>query len=797
MTQELHQAVRRVLARDDLLTMAAAADAAVDIAHGQQTLSRPDSTGKNLFDIALELLLKQAKEHWSRPTKAQAWDYAAVLLRFCELVGAPHKDVGLTPEQMHEHAMAELEDDETGLHLGIDMVTGAFNRHHAARNLRLIGRFEAALELANLSPEELWGAGAEPRTGHFLYEHGAIYIQSGRAAEIRRQLAEMDSYYENNLRASEHSSRYRLDFIRGLAQWDVNPQHKDVRRLLSVAIERLRDPERKQNRTDDARHDSVRELSVLMAKAEYLAATRSSDEDVAEAVELGGEALRITDEVRARWRVLARSKAPLARIFERVYGDLALLAHSLPGPEAAALGLRVAVAAKQTGFAVRIRDGMTFNGNPAVDTILRQIVEVEGSAAGAQPQDPETRRRSLEDLRRRLVEAVSPMLEDTVFPSPVDLPGLIETLGPRYALDFVELRDTLEESPRLYRTLIEPGGRLRFDVCTPAAEHRKFLESGRLGGDLARGIARAEEQSRGSREIGPEDAAEAPPIDWRALAKDVLPERLTTEILSDVAGPVRLLISAHSWLSLVPWAALMIDDDGLRLVQRAIISQTPILTCLSDRLPPPVTGRALIRLVGRDEGGVNIDLERQAWGFSSGTDGIPLHQCDLRPGMEPAVYPGRFDAALSEAAGWQFVHIASHGDGTGFGQCLNVPEKAGEDGAGQDSGQTLSAARALGLTWPTSVLMASCHVGQVINANGSEPLSFVMAVLTGGARCVVAGIDRIDDDGTGHMAHDIVRAIRSDDPPSLEVALHDAQIAALASGTRKLNGWALLSAHIC
>jgi hypothetical protein len=788
MSENTRRAVLRVLARDDLLTLAAAADEAVDIVRSRQTVSRVGIDGKTLFDIALERLLVQAESHKSKSIRAQACDYAAVLLRFCEMVDA-RPDVAWTPEELHKKALILLKDGETGLALDRDMMTGAFNRYHAARNFRLIGEFDAALKLVKRPVTDLYGTGAEPRTAHYLYELGAVYIQRGRSAQIRPQLMEMESYFENNARASGHSTRYRLDFIRALAQWDDKPDDKDVYRQLSIAVERLRAAE---GRTDDTRHGSVRELSVLLATAEYLAATQSSDEAVAEAVRLGAQALEIADQVRARWRVLARSRAPLARVFERVYGDLALLAHSLPGPDAAALGFRVAVAAKQTGFAARIRDGKTFDGNPTINNILAQIVDVEGSSTGAQPLDPIAREKELKELRRRLADAVSPMLEDTVFPSPVDLTSLVQMLGPRYALDFVELHDTLDDMPHLFRTLIEPGGRMWFDLCVPDAGGDDFLGGGRLDGDRSRGGTHDTRDD--TREVTPEEEAARPQIDWRKLARAVLPRRLTEEVLADRDTPVRVLISAHSWLSLVPWAALKIDDDGVRLVERAIISQTPILTCLSGDLPPRVAGRALIRLVGRNEHGVNVDLERQAWDFPPGTDGIAPHQCDLLPGKRPSPYPGRLDAALAEPGGWQFVHVASHGGGKGFDQYLDLAGEAGEGPAEQRHSHQLSAARALGLKWPTSVLMASCHVGQVVNDNGAEPLSFVLALLTGGAQCVVAGIAQIDDDGTGQVASHIVRAIRGGHD-SLEVALRNAQLAAIKDGITQ-NGWALLSAYV-
>ena len=136
MSEELPRPVLRVIARDDLLTLAAAADEAVDIVRSRQTVSRVGIDGKTLFDIALERQLVQAESDESKSIRAQSCDYAAVLLRFCEMVGA-RPDVAWTPEELHQRSLALLKDDEAGLGLDSDMLTGAFNRYHTARNFRI------------------------------------------------------------------------------------------------------------------------------------------------------------------------------------------------------------------------------------------------------------------------------------------------------------------------------------------------------------------------------------------------------------------------------------------------------------------------------------------------------------------------------------------------------------------------------------------------------------------------------------------------------------------------------------
>jgi hypothetical protein len=76
MSDNVPSAVSRVLARDDLLTLAAAADRAVDI------VARMDWDGRTLFAMALEQQLRLGKEHSEWALRAQAFDYAAVIVRF-------------------------------------------------------------------------------------------------------------------------------------------------------------------------------------------------------------------------------------------------------------------------------------------------------------------------------------------------------------------------------------------------------------------------------------------------------------------------------------------------------------------------------------------------------------------------------------------------------------------------------------------------------------------------------------------------------------------------------------------
>ena len=789
--KEPTEAVRRVLFRDDLLTLAAEADRIVGIVRRDEALTG-DQT---LFGLALERHLRLAREHAEWALQAQAWNNAAVLVRFGDLVGtalaAPRP-----PEEMHEQALQSIANDHPAPgteKLDKDLTHGVIFRYHAARDLRLAGQYDAAMELVERPVTELYGKGAEPYMANYLYEEGAIRIAQGHSAQVDGPFERWRGYWETT-RAADYSTRHRFDYIRALALWDADPDDARIMPRLEAALGHLRLP------SVDAvpvangilpnpeEERGLRELSVRLAMAEYLAGREHTEETCARAVELGERALEITDKVRTRWRVIARSLAPLAMVFQRVYGDLALLASRLPGQSAAEFGFKVALSAKQTGFATRIRDGRTFTGNPRIDRILQDILATEADTSATLSNNPSSRRHRLEERRAELADAVTPMLADTVFPSPKPILDLLAMIGSRYVLDFVELPDTLENEPRLFRTLIEPDSRMSFETFRPGAAFRAHFERGRVGAGSAGPPARPPRRGIRDADVKEPDAGIVNgQVDWRALAEDVLPPRLTDRILPQAHSPITLLISAHSWLSLLPWAALKIDAEGTRLVERAVISQCPVLACLS-QAPPPVAGRALIRLVGTDEAGergVNVALERRAWGLAAAAAGnARLYECGLLPGDQPEPYGGRFDEAIAEPDRWQFLHIASHGGGEGFDQFLDLP------------GEPLSAAGALGFSWPASVLMASCHVGLVVNEAKAEPLNFVMALLTGGARCVVAGIDSVEDLGTGRAAGRMVGAVR--DPSggvSLDVALRGAQLAAIRDRESE-RGWAYLSAYV-
>jgi CHAT domain-containing protein len=755
--------VRRILARNDLLTLARDAEGAIGIVRESMTKKRVLKDETELFSEALRLHCDTARKAQVRAIRIRAWDMAGIIVRLCDLLGIrlerPEGIEDLTG--FHRNVLAELaqaREVRAGEELDGDLFNAMTTRHRAIRDLRIGGDHQAAIELASLPDNEFVGTGADFYRAEYQAEIGAALLLQGQAAQVRPVLGESEGGYWKAVEASRFTSRHRLDFVLGLAAWAQDD--------LAEASDRLARSHGYLHETGKRREEyDVEDLLLSLARAELLAVGehRSASESAVGHLE---EGLRITERIRDRWRVISRSRSPLSVAFRRIYGDVARTAAVLPGRPAAELGLRVVLSAKQSGFASRIRADRSevaktsFEGR-RLRNLIDLVVAAETESAESALGDEATRdvAGGLENLRDQIQEAVSPMLADTVLPAPADVARLIEAVGDRYALDYVELPDTVSGAGAWFRTLIEPDGTLAFD---------QLVLDGRLAGFLDR----LRDPQVALWEILPD-------VDWWDFGARLLPDRLRRSLGRVTEDePVELVVSAHSALSLMPWAALRIDERT-RLIERAVIAQTPVLSCLSGAVTPPVAGPAVVQLVSGGDG-VYVTRERLAWGIRDVDGHVPLCACALEEGSTPVDIAGTLAEALADVARpWGFAHVASHGDGSGLGQALSLPRAP------------ISAGRALTLHWPPAVLMASCHVGRLVNIEDAEPLNFVMAVLAGGGGCVVACIDEVSDVATGRLAAEIVTLARRGDV-RLDVALRSAQ---LRRSWRPEALWALLTAY--
>jgi hypothetical protein len=742
---------RRILARDDLLMTAADAESAIGIIRQNDRRSQASMGEPDVFALALERHLQGSQDSRSWAVRSQHLGLAGAVVRFCEMVGT---HVSGDAAALFEQSLNELcEDGEVRGSMSTsslrDRTLGVVTEYQAIRNLRLSGDIEQALERSQKDPEYFHGTGAEPFRFNIEFELGASLMMASNQAQVAAALGEVDERVAPN-----GPTRNRRTYALGLADVAMG-RFEDAQVLFRSGVDQIRT-----TRRSIVEHD-VQQLSITLAYADLAIVVAPSDAEASTGVcDLISEALSTLEGLRSRWRIISRSHSPLSVALRRMYGEVAMLVSRLVGNRAKKLGLQLALSAKQSGFAGLMRAGRSLvvpsMGNVVDDIVAyeAQLEKLDGESSAAASVFAQ-----LDQRRRQLVKMVSPLLADFVLPEPVDVERLIGLIGDRDALDFVFLPDA-EGRGHWFRTLIDSGGGVSFEEFAWGAGCEAFFRGPKrpLVGALDTEL--------------PDDA-----WIWRALAAELLPPRLLVALArANVAHPRTLLISPHTELSHVPWAALIIDGTGTRLVEKAVVAQSPILSCLCNHEVVGTEGPALVRLVGLDEQGVDVKLEERAWGISAAETSSRL---DPPFGRLPEIaHAGEFAEKLKAKTGFGMVHIAAHGSNSGLGQTVRLPEK-------------LTAGHALALKWPKSVLLAACSLGLWENLEEAEPLGFVVAVLAGGAECVVAALQSISDAGTGPIAAEIVRRLHPG--IQLDVALREAQLANLEG---RVFEWGLLSAFV-
>ncbi|MGH3695038.1 MAG: CHAT domain-containing protein [Pseudonocardiaceae bacterium] len=762
-------AAERVLARDDLLQVAYDAEDAVGIVRQNDRLGHAMFTEPELFDLALRRHLQGADESESWAIRGQHLAYAGAIVRFCELtdirISPEHDSVALYRQALEE--LSAIRQRQRSLTLNHeDLTLGVLTTYHAVRNLRLAGKPLDALRLAWQPDEYFYGTGAEPHRGHFEFEVSACKLALSESSQAMAALNESEGHWASS-RAAVWPTRNRYEFARALAAF-AEGDASETERYLKAALAYL--PE---TRSRETQHD-IQILSLTLAFIEFLTMREMSEATTGRALDLITQAVSLVELIRGRWRVVARSRSPLSLVFQRIYGDIALLVSRMSGnPEAARLGLRVALSAKQTGFASLMRANR-FLMNNHLSVLVDEIVVCEDQLEYTNFTNDDEQQRiylNLERLRAELEDAVTPLLADFVLPEPTDVEPVVESVGARCVVDFVALPETTTHETNWFRTLIWPDGSIEFGLLPLGPAFQAFFHGHDGRSALVSKLA--------ARTLELEQI-------WHGLAQELLPISLLDQLATTPSNePIDLLISPHSDLCFVPWPALEIDGSSTRLIERAVITQTPALTCLSHATIPPVRGPALVRLVAPPHG-VNVEHEREAWGLSidhyeDSHGQVPLSRCDLGPHRNVIEVLGNLASALDDKnSKYGFVHVAAHGSGIGLAQEIELPER-------------LTAGHALGIRWPTSVLLAACHVGKVDNLREAEPFGFPTALLAGGAQCVVAGIQSISDKGTGVIAAAIVDSVHQG--ARLSVALRDAQCKLLREGW-DVYDWGLLSAFV-
>ncbi|MGC4864721.1 SAV_2336 N-terminal domain-related protein [Micromonospora sp. DT53] len=721
-------AMRRVIARDDLLRVSIEAETALAVVLQRAESGRP-SMEDNPFQVALEIHLRAAANDKRWHTRARALDAAAAIVQFCSLFFILLESP-VDVSELRARSLREIGDPPDIK----DLTLGVILRYRAARDLRIAGRLRDAADMVG-NGNWTAGTGADAYADYLAFERIATSIAAGTVGRA-------DTLIFGDMPRSGRPSlaRHRIHLAQALVAWAQEDREATGRHL-----DRAQSTVEASPGDDDS--SLIERLSVTLAAAEQLVLGDSNDERT-DAVRLGESALALLGRLRREHAVVIGStRAPLTLAIERIHGDLALLAARLPGDRAAALGLLTSLAAKDSLTEGRIRvDSKPMGGRVAAIVEEIQDVEFAASDAGHERRD---------QLRFELEQAVSPMLADMVLPFPPSLDRLTDAIGSRYALDYVALHDTMGATRSWFRAILRPGGHATFEHFPEpsndwSAEHRADKD---LAGRL--------------------DAA--------ALLPDGLLQRLSE---LDRTRPLQLLISPFGGLQTVPWPALAIDRNGTRLIERAALAFSPSLTSIIEPDAPAVAGEALIHLVGRNEGGVNVNAERAAWGLPHGRASVPLFRCPISSTAMPEPINRRLREVLaSRSAAWGFAHIACNAAGRGIDQTLHL------------GGDNIVAAEAMGMHWPSSVLLATDGPGWSPDHPHDLPAGQAVSMLVGGARCVVAAVGTPTDNGAGRLAAHIVRQVRYQ-TTNLVDALRRAQLDALDKGVPRPADWAVFMAFV-
>lgn len=784
-TKTVTSGIQRVIKRDDQLQLAFDAEAALQIARTLSDKQLRAVDGSELFQLAFDLHLNAAAEPDQREyTRAQSLSYAGKILEFCIQAGHPLQHPGHKPVDLFRGALDEASSAGRRRRLRREPTRAVLIGHLAARSLRLAGNTEAGRALVTKPEGYFFATGAERMRARYEQELIVGLIHDGQANQVRHALTESEDYWQQG-RAVRFADRHRFRYAIAIADWEVG-RLADAERQLYRSLAEL--DEAAKGAIDDWPELCRLSLTLALAELHLELASKpaggrpdSRAADRSTSVYWLDEARYLTQELRARWRVIIRSRSPLSTIIQRVWGDMALVAAQLGDEAGNQLGAKIALAAKQSGFASLMRAkrllliagghqgarGNDRSPSAKVVGVIEEMSEREALRINYQLRARGRTRGDVAEDLQHLRRQLTPVLADFVLPRPVDLAQISRNLGDRVGLDFVGLQDTLSERldlPSWYRTLFTPGGGVQFGRMLPDAAFAAFFH----GSDAL--VTRLDEDRIVHSKV------------WAGLGTELLPDALRHKLTRvDPADPVRLVVSGHGCLSHFPWAALKVGDA--RLPHKAIIAQALDLTGLTGDPVAEITGPALVRLVAEPIASLpalNVDAESAAWGVSRpGSGSSPSMYTVEQIGKDQTKLTEDFIAALP-AKDYRFLHVAAHGSGDGLAQQVYLPEP-------------LSAGAALGLPWPPAVLLACCRLGRVNNLPDTEPFGFVISLLSAKARGVVAGVGEIDDRGAGRIASNMVIQAR-EGPVPIDEALRTAQLDLM---DRPLNQWALLTTYVC
>lgn len=800
-------AALRHIKRDDMLHLAAEATSALGILGPENDRF---GTNTDIYASAIKVHLRSAfnSSFWS--VKVNSLSRAAILLRFCIEMASLDPTLGLALEDDTE--LGRLLDGRTPrvlLHEARTTLDKHEDRYRAvklsqveAREMRLSGDHAAARQAATPSDWDTFftRSGAELHKANLALELLFVCVSgagSDMLEDVAAQLRRMQDYWKKNALARMWATRGRYDQAVAISHL-LSPQADgELRSVLDGLYTASLRFETYSRAWRVERH--IETLSVLVTHAELCLHTAALFDDADEAARLRElaltscrRALRKIEGLRKEWTVVTRAPSPLSFLLRLTLGNLAQVASEMgESRQAALLGLQLSLTAKHSGIAELIRAQRAEFGGEATPysadvrsmrALVSQLVQAEQARAVA---PSGVKRRRAADLVDRLRKAIPEQLAALVFPADItgqDVERISELASDRIVVDFVRLPVLVasEAEARVssqqcwFCTTILAPDTIRFDV----------LE---LKGGFDALFAPFFDTKKG-RTLFPLDVFDRPSVagseGWRLVTDELFHPELLRRLRQPKAD-IPILISPHSDLSRLPWLALLLDDEGTRLVERAQVLVGPLLTGfkkLSDAVPGSPALVAIVNSTDDYNPLRHQDVVRAEWGLPGRGDRTELAVCTA-PDWQPQAVDQRMTVeGLLNSHDASFVYLTAHGRGSGFAQLLDFPEGS------------LTAAAALACPWPECVILNACYSGALDDLGNAEPMGFVVAAMAGGARVVVGGVQIVYSKVSARFGAEIVRRIKLDgNRTPLHMLLHEQQ---RAHAKTDIRYWASLTTFV-
>jgi CHAT domain-containing protein len=231
--------------------------------------------------------------------------------------------------------------------------------------------------------------------------------------------------------------------------------------------------------------------------------------------------------------------------------------------------------------------------------------------------------------------------------------------------------------------------------------------------------------------------------DWTTLTSSVLPSRLI-DLLRAVPSNAPdediplVLFSTDSLLWTVPWTALLLDDKGTRLGDRAAVALVPSCSLLGQEdLERPVTAVASY-LCGVDSSGLVLERHSLNDAWPGGVREIATSEELVR--------------SLTDGDEYSVLTMSVHGDNRpGLAHSLILdPARA----------KRLSAGRMMTMRFPQTVVVGACFSGELDRRVGTDPTGIPAVMLCRGASTVIGGTFPLPDGpGDGHATARILSGL--------------------------------------